>query len=46
MDFDFTPYNQLMFLIGELTVLIIIGALVIAFILALISLYSIKKGHL
>jgi len=46
MDFDFTPYNQLMFLIGELTVLIIIGAIVIAFILALISLYSIKKGHL
>ncbi|MDO9325764.1 MAG: DUF116 domain-containing protein [Methanoregula sp.] len=46
MDFDFTPYNQLMFLIGELTVLIIIGALVTAFILALISIYSIKKGHL
>ena len=35
-----------MFYIGELTVLIIIGVLVIAFILALISLYSIKKGHL
>ncbi|MEI7856207.1 MAG: DUF116 domain-containing protein [Methanomicrobiales archaeon] len=46
MDFDFTPYNQLMFLIGELTVLIIIGALITAFILALISIYSIKKGHL
>jgi hypothetical protein len=46
MDFDFTPYNQLMFLIGELTVIIILGALVTAFILALISLYSIKKGHL
>ncbi len=25
MDFDFTPYNQLMFLIGELTVIIILG---------------------
>jgi hypothetical protein len=46
MDFDFTPYNQLMFIIGELTVLVIIGALLIAFVLALISLYSIKKGHL
>jgi hypothetical protein len=46
MDFDFTPYNQLMFLIGELTVIIILGALVTAFILVLISLYSIKKGHL
>jgi len=46
MDFDFTPYNHVMFLIGELTVIIIVGALVTAFILALISLYSIKKGHL
>ena len=46
MDFDFTPYNQLMVIIGELTVLVIIGALLIAFVLALISLYSIKKGHL
>ena len=36
MDFDFTPYNQLMFLIGELTVIILLGALVSAFILALI----------
>ncbi len=46
MDFDFTPYNQLMFIIGEITVIVILGAIVIAFILALISLYSIKKGHL
>ncbi|MDO9324103.1 MAG: DUF116 domain-containing protein [Methanoregula sp.] len=46
MDFDFTPYNHLMFLIGELTVLILLGAIVAAFILALISLYSIKKGRL
>ncbi|MFA6224888.1 MAG: DUF116 domain-containing protein [Methanoregula sp.] len=46
MDFDFTPYNQLMFIIGEITVIIILGAIVTAFILALISLYSIKKGHL
>jgi len=46
MDFDFTVYNHLMFLIGELTVIIILGALVIAFILALLSIYSIKRGHL
>ena len=46
MDFNFPTYNHVMFLIGELTVIIILGALVTAFILALISLYSIKKGHL
>lgn len=46
MDFDFTPYNQLMFIIGEITVIVILGALLIAFLLVLISLYSIKKGHL
>ena len=46
MDFDFTSWNQLMFLIGEVTVIIISGALVTAFILVLISLYSIKRGHL
>ncbi|MEI8330163.1 MAG: DUF116 domain-containing protein [Methanomicrobiales archaeon] len=46
MDFNFTPYNQMMFIVGELMVLVIIGTLLIAFVLALISLYSIKKGHL
>ncbi|PKL63818.1 MAG: hypothetical protein CVV32_11880 [Methanomicrobiales archaeon HGW-Methanomicrobiales-3] len=35
-----------MYVIGELTVLVILGALVISFILVIISLYSIKKKHL
>ncbi len=46
MDFDFLTWNNLMYFIGEVTVLIILGALVIAFILVIISLYSIKKGRL
>jgi hypothetical protein len=46
MDFDFLTWNNLMYLIGEATVLIVLGALVIAFILVIISLYSIKKGKL
>lgn len=46
MDFDFLTWNNLMYLIGEATVLIVLGALLIAFILVIISLYSIKKGKL
>jgi len=46
MDLDFLTWNNLMYLIGEITVLIILGALVTAFILVIISLYSIKKGRL
>jgi len=46
MDLDFLTWNHLMYLIGELTVLIIVGAVVISFILAIISLYSIKKKRL
>jgi uncharacterized protein len=46
MDFDFLTWNNLMYLIGEVTVLIIVGALITAFILVIISLYSIKKGRL
>ena len=46
MDFDFLTWNNLMYLIGEVTVLIIVGALISAFILVIISLYSIKKGRL
>jgi hypothetical protein len=46
MDFDFLTWNNLMYLIGEITVLIIVGALITAFILVIISLYSIKKGRL
>jgi hypothetical protein len=46
MDLDFLTWNHLMYVIGELTVIIIIGALVISFILVVISLYSIKKKRL
>jgi hypothetical protein len=46
MDFDFLTWNNLMYLIGEATLLIVLGALFIAFILVIISLYSIKKGKL
>lgn len=46
MDLDFLTWNNLMYLIGEITVIIILGALLTAFILVIISLYSIKKGRL
>ena len=46
MELDFLTWNHLMYVIGELTVIIIIGALVISFILVIISLYSIKKKNL
>ena len=46
MDLDFLTWNNLMYFIGEITVLIILGALLTAFILVIISLYSIKKGRL
>jgi hypothetical protein len=46
MDFDFLTWNNLMYLIGEATLLIVLGALFIAFILVIISLYSIRKGKL
>jgi len=46
MDPDFLTWDHLMYGIGELTVLVILGALVISFILVIISLYSIKKKHL
>jgi uncharacterized protein len=46
MAFDFTPWNSLMFIIGEITVIVILGALVISFILVIISIYSIRKKKL
>jgi hypothetical protein len=46
MDFDIFTWNNLMYLIGEVTVLIILGALLTAFILVVISIYSIRKGRL
>ena len=46
MDFDFASWNHLMYLIGEITVLVIVGALLISFILVVISIYSIRKKKL
>lgn len=46
MDFDFTSWNHLMYLIGEITVVIILGALLISFVLVVISIYSIRKKKL
>lgn len=46
MDLDFLTWNNLIYLIGEITVIIVLGALLTAFILVIISLYSIKKGRL
>ena len=46
MDLDFLTLNNLIYIIGELTIIIILGALVTAFVLVIISLYSIKKKRL
>ena len=46
MAFDFTAWNSLMYLIGEITVIVILGAIVTSFILVIISLYSIKQQKL
>jgi uncharacterized protein len=46
MDLDFLTWNHLIYLIGELTIIIILGALITAFVLVIISLYSIKKKRL
>jgi hypothetical protein len=46
MAFDISPYIGIMALIGELTVLFILGNILLAFVLVVISLYSIKKGKL
>jgi hypothetical protein len=46
MNFDFFTWNDLIYLIGEAAVIIILGALLTAFILVVISIYSIRKGRL
>jgi len=46
MDLDFLTWNNLIYLIGELTIIVILGALVSAFVLVIISLYSIKQKRL
>jgi len=46
MDLDFLTWDHLMFLIGEATVLIILGALLTALVLVIISIISIWTGRL
>jgi len=47
LDFvDFTPYDHVMYLVGEITVFIIVAALIISFVLVVISLYSIRHKRL
>jgi hypothetical protein len=46
MEIDLTTLNSLLYLIGEATVIIIASAVIVAFILVIISLYSIKTGRL
>lgn len=46
MDLDFLTWYHLFYVIGELTVIIILGAVVVSFILVIISLYSIKTKRL
>jgi hypothetical protein len=46
MAFDLIPWNDLMYIIGEVAVIIVLVMLVVSFILVIISLYSIRKGRL
>ncbi len=46
MDLSLAPYESLMTIIGIVTVIIILGMVLLAFVLVIISLYSIKKGRL
>jgi len=46
MDLDFLTWSTMIYLIGELTIIIVLGALLAAFILVIISLYSIRKKRL
>ncbi|MDD1705341.1 MAG: DUF116 domain-containing protein [Methanoregula sp.] len=46
MTIDYTTLSSLIFLIGEATIILIASAVVVAFILVIISLYSIRTGKL
>ena len=46
MAFDLIPWNNLMYIIGEVAVIVILVMLVVSFILVIISLFSIRKGRL
>ena len=45
MDFDLGPWHSVVYIIGEATVIFILAALLISFVLVVISLYSIKRGR-
>ncbi|OPX65553.1 MULTISPECIES: DUF116 domain-containing protein [unclassified Methanoregula] len=46
MALDFLTLNHLIFIVGEITIVVILGSLITAFILVVISLYSIKMKKL
>ena len=46
MDLDLTSWHSLVYIIGEITILVILGMLLVSFVLVVISLYSIKRGKL
>ena len=46
MAFDLTPWDHVMYIIGEVTVFVIVAALIISFVLVVISLYSIRNQKL
>ena len=46
MDIDLSLWNQVVFFVGEITIIIILGLILFALILVIISLYSIKRGKL
>jgi len=46
MSLDSIAWNDLMYLVGEVAVVLIFGAMVTAFILVVISIYSIRTGRL
>jgi len=46
MSLDSITWNDLMYLIGEAAVILILGAMLTAFILVVISIYSIRTGRL
>jgi hypothetical protein len=46
MEIDLSLWNQVVFIIGEITLIIILGVILFALVLVIISLYSIKRGKL
>ena len=46
MAFDLSPWHSALYIIGEATVIFVLGALLVSFVLVIISLYSIRKGRL